>query len=166
MLNKYVLVAAIGVGAVLGAGFQQTRIANLKASHAKVLKNLAESTKATYEAVIKADKLRTQQLAIIRKDNHAEVQKLQDELSKTASVRDAYIDRVRKLSKRINSSPTTSNSRSGGPSKSDQATFDLFTKLLSRDSEALAAVGDYADRLRQAGLMCERVADVQSPTQK
>ena len=157
-MTKYIIILGLVIGFLLGLGAQQVRISNLKASHAKTLQGLAEKTAAAALAVNEYTNAVNTQLSVIRKSNYETTQKLQAQLTSTAAARNAYIKRLRKSATSSNSSQAT-DTGSSSTRESDQASFDLFLNLLDRHTRELVEVGEYADKLKAAGLMCEQSHD-------
>ena len=157
-MTKYIIILGLVIGFLLGLGAQQVRISNLKASHAKTLQGTAEKTAATAVAVNEYTNAVNTQLSVIRKSNYETTQKLQAQLTSTTAARNAYIKRLRKSATSSNSNQAT-NTGSSSTRESDQASFDLFLNLLDRHTRELVEVGEYADKLKAAGLMCEQSHD-------
>ena len=157
-MTKYIIILGLVIGFLLGLGAQQVRISNLKASHAKTLQGLAEKTAAAALAVNEYTNAVNTQLSTIRKSNYETTQKLQAQLTSTTAARNAYIKRLRKSATSSNSSQATAPG-SSSTRESDQASFDLFLNLLDRHTRELVEVGEYADKLKAAGLMCEQSHD-------
>ena len=119
------------------------------------------STSATTAAAVAVNEYTNAvntQLSVIRKSNYETTQKLQAQLTSTTAARNAYIKRLRKSAASSNSSQAT-NTGSSSTRESDQASFDLFLNLLDRHTRELVEVGEYADKLKAAGLMCEQSHD-------
>lgn len=51
----------------------------------------------------------------------------------------------------------------GGSGKSGADTLDVLALVLSRSDDAAGRLGEYADRLKSAGLACERIVDGLQP---
>ena len=158
-MSKYILIAVLALGIVLGAGFQETRIQSLKAEHAQVLKDLADKTAKAQQALLVYEREVNTAFTTIRNQTHETLTALQNQLKDSESARTALLSRLRKLSATPSNSATTSKVGQHKSSVKDSATFDLFVELLDRHSRELQEVGEYADRLRAAGLSCERSFD-------
>ena len=154
-MPKHILIAVLALGIVLGAGFQETRVQSLKAEHAQVLRDLAIKTAKAQQAVLVYEREVNTAFTAIRNQTHETLTALQNQLKDSESARTALLSRLRKLS----ATPATSEAGQHKSSVKDSATFDLFVELLDRHSRELQEVGEYADRLRAAGLSCERSFD-------
>ena len=164
-MSKYLLIAVLALGIVLGAGFQETRIQSLKAEHAQVLRDLAIKTAEAQQALLVYEREVNTAFTTIRNQTHETLTVLQNQLKDSESARTALLSRLRKLSATPSNSATTSKVGQHKSSVKDSATFNLFVELLDRHSRELQEVGEYADRLRAAGLSCERSFDA-IPTYK
>ena len=164
-MSKYLLIAVLALGVVLGAGFQETRIQSLKAEHAEVLRDLADKTAKAQQAVLVYEREVNTAFTTIRNQTHETLTALQNQLKDSESARTALLSRLRKLSATPSNSAATSKVGQHKSSVKDSATFDLFVELLDRHSRELQEVGEYADKLRAAGLSCERSFDA-IPTYK
>ena len=164
-MSKYILIAVLALGVVLGAGFQETRIQSLKAEHAQVLRDLAIKTAEAQQAVLVYEREVNTAFTTIRNQTHETLTVLQNQLKDSESARTALLSRLRKLSATPSNSAATSKVGQHKSGVKDSATFDLFVELLDRHSRELQEVGEYADRLRAAGLSCERSFDA-IPTYK
>ena len=159
-MSQIITLVALVIGLLVGGGIQQLRISSLKTEHATTLKNIAEQTSKAYEAVIAYKDSVSTQLTTIRADNAKQVQILNEQLKTTTAARDSYVVRLRKLSTtQPTSTSTIPTTRSTSENKSNRATLDLFIDMLDRHTRELTEVGEYADRLREAGLMCEKSYD-------
>lgn len=158
-MNKLILTAALILGFILGAGFQHSRIASQQAKHQAVLRELAQKTADTYKAVINYTAVTDTELSNLRKVAYEDRIKVSDDYNDTV---DSYGNWLRTLQDTavptsFSSAPSTG---SRGPSKQDQATFDLFIELLAGHSKELVEIGKYAEELKGAGLMCEKSYDI------
>ena len=158
-MSKYIIIAVLALGIVLGAGFQETRIQSLKAEHAQVLRDLAVKTAEAQQALLVYEREVNTAFTAIRNQTHETLTVLQNQLKDSESARTALLSRLRKLSATPSNSAATSKVGQHKSSVKDSATFDLFVELLDRHSRELQEVGEYADRLRAAGLSCERSFD-------
>ena len=158
-MSKYLLIAVLALGIVLGAGFQETRIQSLKAEHAQVLRDLAIKTAEAQQALLVYEREVNTAFTTIRNQTHETLTALQNQLKDSESARTALLSRLRKLSATPSNSATTTKVGQHKSSVKDSATFNLFVELLDRHSRELQEVGEYADRLRAAGLGCERSFD-------
>ena len=158
-MSKYILIAVLALGIVLGAGFQETRIQSLKAEHAQVLRDLAIKTAEAQQALLVYEREVNTAFTTIRNQTHETLTVLQNQLKDSESARTALLSRLRKLSATPSNSAATSQVGQHKSSIENQTTFNLFVELLDRHSRELQEVGEYADRLRAAGLSCERSFD-------
>lgn len=162
-MTKYLYLATLIIGFVLGIGFSEIKISKLKADQALVLKDLAEKTAAAERTLNEYNTAIQNQFNSIRKANYEHTQAIQTQNASALAARDAYIKRLRNLYANSKNTGFSTSARSSGPSKSDQATFDMFTQMLDRHTTELVEVGKYADELRAAGLMCEQMSDPLPP---
>lgn len=151
------------VGFGLGVGFQQARIASLKAEHAQYQVQVQEATIKSQAAFIAYHSAVQSYLTISRDQYDTDIQKLQADLVVAGDIRERLLERLRYLSSlkypTIKQAPTIGQS---GPSERDRSAFDLFINMFDRHSRELVSVGNYADRLKAAGLKCERDSDAWS----
>lgn len=163
VVSKYLSWGMLIVGFILGAGFQQVRIAELKAEHSKTLADIAEKTTAAYKELKKYQDQVDSQLTGLRNENHKHMQELSDMSKAAATARTNWMRQLASLKSTNNQQ--ANQIRSLSESISDQATFDMFIELLDRNSRAVLELAEYADRLKAAGLMCEKISDVYSDPQ-
>lgn len=162
-MGKYLYLLALALGFALGMGLTQHQVADQKAAHAKTLQDIAEKTTAAKDAQLTYYKVAQSEITKLSEENDAYKKQIKADAESAKLARDEWLLKLSKLSKRPTSSGGETKPRS--ESIKDQATFDLFTELLSRDSEALLTVGSYAEELKAAGLKCEGEADVWSNPQ-
>ena len=143
-------------GFALGIGFQQARIANLTAEHEKYKREMVEKTAASYEALITYQTAVDAHLTKLRNTHNDTVRQIQVNYNTAESGRLDLIERLRKLSNSTaGANKQTETDGKRGPSEYDSATFDLLFRLFDRHSKELVEVGEYADKLKAAGLTCE-----------
>lgn len=154
-MNKLFLTAALILGFLLGLGFQHSQIAALKLANYKTLKDIAEK-QATANAALVAYQSQVNKDQQKLKEENYDLRKKNKEFSDAAD--DAYASWLQSLDS-ASADYKSSTTKPGGPSKQDQATFDLFVKLLGGHTKELVQVGKYAEELKAAGLLCERSYD-------
>lgn len=165
-MSRIFLTLVLAIGFALGLGLQHARIASLKASHAKTMRDIAEKTAAANKAVTAYIQQVQQDAAKVRQQTYERNQQIQAEFADLNNSLATYSEWVRRLSTNQPAKPSNSSSatRPSRPSEQDQATLDLFAQLLDRHTKELAEVGKYAEELRSAGLGCERKYDIQIPS--
>lgn len=168
VLTQWLLLGCLVLGFALGIGFQHARVASLKAEHAKYQLSVQQATTTAYKALLTYQEAVQKQLALSRNQYDEDTKKLSADLVSANAARDSLIERLRKLTSR---KPTTDKQTEDigdlGEGDKNRRTFDLFLHLFDRHSAELIAIGNYADKLKAAGLKCERDMDAwiqQSPT--
>jgi predicted RNase H-like nuclease (RuvC/YqgF family) len=143
-----VLVALLGV--------QSVRISALKSEHAEYI---AESERAALLAVQQAlaEQSRRQQ-AIDEEAEHAraQIKDLESTVATLADTGDGLRDELAAFQQRARTQP---NAACGGKSKPGADPLDMLAGVLSRADREAAILAEYSDRLKIAGLACERSAD-------
>ena len=143
-----VLVALLGV--------QSVRISALKSEQAEFI---AESERAARIAVEQAlaEQSRRQQ-AIDEEAQHAraQIKDLEITVASLADAGDGLRVELAAFQKRARSQP---NATSGGKSQPGADPLDMLAGVLSRADREAAILAEYSDRLKIAGLACERSAD-------
>lgn len=155
LLVRYWYVAVIAaLIAFLGA--QSIRISALKSEHAGYV---AESEKAARLAVEQAiaEQSRRQQ-AYDEEAQHARAEKAELEVtvSQLADAADGLRDDLANFTKRAKSSSCATVRGSGKPSADP---LDMLAGVLARADREATVLAEYSDRLRLAGIACERAAD-------
>lgn len=153
-MHKIYVTLTLIAGFILALGLQQHRIDGLNLEISELKATLAKNSAEAAQAVI--DK--QVEIAAIKDQFYEQAQELQDQLDVVSNTRDSLIERLQSYNSATRTAKATENSKRG-PSEQDQATFDLFIQLLDRHTRELAEVGEYADKLRFAGLMCENISD-------
>lgn len=91
----------------------------------------------------------------------------QTQINALAAERDAAVSAADGLRSAATSAASAARKNtcpaSAGPGQSGPDALDLFAELLHRHGSELAEVSGYADRLRVAGLACERAYDSLQP---
>lgn len=155
-MHKIYITLTLVAGFVLALGFQHNKIANLELT-ISTLKTEIATANANAALERTAKEVEIQQ---IKDSTYDQIQELQEQLVVTSDGRDALIERLRNIpaTSSCNSTKTTTSPKRS-QSKQDQAAFDMFIGMLDRHTKELEEIGGYADKLRLAGLMCERISD-------
>ena len=162
-MSKYLIIFLLVLGVVLGAGFQQHQISQLRADHLGVLRDLAVKTADAKQALLVYEREVHKTISTIRNETNEEVAQLQTKLETSESARGILLKRLRTANTQSTKSAGT-DSAVGQLKQSveNQATFDLFAELLDRHTRELQEVGSYAEQLKIAGLACEKSYDAVS----
>lgn len=160
LLDLRLWLAAALAAALLWAGMERMR-GNEARTTLSAVRMEAERNRASAERLqrdIEAKRVRdVQEVA-----TNAQIQindlagRLADARSAADSLRNAAASAVRRARARAAPADT-------GPAQPGQDPLDLLADVLHRHSVELVEVGEYADRLRIAGLACERAYHALSP---
>lgn len=158
----------IGMAAI--AGVQSWRLASeqrdhaeTRAEHAQVHADWQREARRATEAARSEEQRRT-----------AEVQKAANEADQARQAAESNAAGARAAAERLRGQLATLAARHRGATEQPAASvagpgvqgadaLDLLTGMLARHSAELVDVGEFADRLRIAGLACERSYDALSP---
>lgn len=158
----------IGLAAI--AALQSWRLASEQRAHADTRTTHAEQrTDWEREARRATETARAEE-----RRRTAEVQKAADEADQSRLVAEGHADDARAVAERLRGQLAALAARLrgatqhappavAGPGVRGADALDLLTGMLARHSAELVEVGEFADRLRIAGLTCERIADSVTP---
>lgn len=153
MLNKFLIFGAMAIGFILGLALKNNEVVKLKTQQADAI---VQASKELNDFKTASEL----QLAALKKQNYAQLAKLETQVTDLSASRDSYISELHKFTTSNHKTSTNPTTGTAGPSKSDQATFDMFIQLLDGHTRELSEVGAYAEKLRAAGLLCEAQYDV------
>lgn len=157
-MHKIYIAVTLAIGFLLGLGLQQHTVQNLE--HQILEFKLADAR--AREIILREREADALFIDTLRSSLAQEQENHQAVLAELTDDRDRLIKRLQYTARTQTCSNQTTKTSERGPSKSDQATFDLFIDMLDRHTRELKEVGEYADKLRSAGLRCEMISDRQS----
>lgn len=150
---KIIIPVTLIIGILIGIGAQQFRIDSLN-------ERIASNKAAAYAQLVELQTTSQEFQTKLRNDYQASIERLEDALVGANDVQADLIDRMHNLATPADDTDGTSGQH--GPSKQDQATLDLFIRLLDRHTKELITVGRYAEELKARGLHCENRYDSES----
>lgn len=137
-------------------GVQQVRLNNAKTNFAQYKLEVAENARIA-EQVARQESERMQraydeQAAAVREEKAS----LESDVAKLADIADGLRDELASFRQRAKQDSCIAIRGKGKPSSDP---IDLLSELYARADKEAAELASYADRLRQAGIACERAAD-------
>lgn len=170
LIPAWIWFASIGALFAL-LGVQQVRVDRAKTATAEARTALAND-RVTYaqaaqvaESVARAEEAR--RALTTRKtieDAYAQVKAAQDDALRAGDSAQRLQQRVTALVAAARAGGTNPAIAGRGPSQQGSDALDLLVGMQSRIDGAAGQLGDYADRLRVAGLACERISDGLQPS--
>lgn len=160
LLSPKVWIALAFVALLAIIGGQQVRVNHAKTKLAEYKLEVAENARLS-EQLARQESERMQrgydeQAAIAREEKAA----LESDVAKLADVADGVRDELAAFKQRAKQNACAVVGSKGKPSADP---IDLLAVLYARADREAAAIAEYADRLRQAGIACERSADSLAP---
>jgi len=148
---------AFGVGWVINGWRQEAQLARLEAAHAVLLKQQAQAVVASVQAARNEEKRRT---AAVEKERDIAIEQneaLAADVAAGRTVSERLRSQLAALRASAGSGDPTAAERGQGQPSSDPIgmLIDMYAGL----DEAGREVAEYADRLRIAGLACEKSYD-------
>ncbi|MGB3287967.1 MAG: DUF2514 family protein [Burkholderiaceae bacterium] len=158
LIGAAALVAvAFSVGWITNGWRKDAVIAANQAQHAGVLERQAQAVVASVQAARSEEARRTAVMEKERDNAMEQSEALAADLAAGAAASDRLRRELSKLRARYASGISTIAERSQGQQGTD--TIGLLAELYARMDESGREVAGYADRLRIAGMTCERIYD-------
>lgn len=158
LIGAAVLAAlAFGAGWIAQGWRKDAKLASQQAEHANVLEQQAQAVVASVEAARSEEARRT---AVMEKERDTAIEQT-EALAADMAASAAVSERLRRELSALRASHAASDAIVTERSQSQQGTdtIGLLAELYARMDESGREVAGYADRVKIAGLTCERIYD-------
>lgn len=152
---NWIVIAVIASLAVL-LGIEELRISGLKTEHAEYVQEVEKRARIAADDALQEQSRRQQ--AFDEEAQHArnEIKQLESSVVALADARDGLSDDLSAALKRASQKPKYSSGSAGKPSADAR---DLLSQLYLGSVRTNQELAEAADRLRIAGISCERSSD-------
>lgn len=160
-----VVAVVVAIGVMLGAAYRQGEAHDKQRSDLVIAKMISDAAQAEADAQQKQreeEQRRTDELEKVKQDAQREIDSYAADADGARSALAGLQQRLAKLASTASAAGKSAASAQRGEGKQGADTEAVLAGMLQRYAEDLTAVSGYADRLRAAGVACERSYDALS----
>lgn len=157
-----VVAVVVAIGVMLGAAYRQGEAADKARSDKVIAKMISDAAQAEADAQQKQreeEQRRTDQLEKVKQDAQREIDSYAAAADGARSALAGLQQRLAKLASSTSAASKSATAAQRGEGKPSADTADVLAGMLQRHAAELVEVSSYADRLKAAGLACERSYD-------